>query len=137
MSSAEFLTLQAFLIIVGIVIGRHLARRPLPVAELPKVPEHPDSYALAWLAGGDAGVVRLATFDLLRHGYVEVGSDGQVRPCRSPPEAPIDPVAKGLYQTMTGPLKADGYFFRRLNHFASFRQVVDGYRDRWTRLGLR
>lgn len=137
MSSAEFLILQAFLIAVTIVIGRRMARSPLPALDLPKVPERPDAYALAWLTGGDAGVVRLATFDLVRHGYVAVGVDGQVRPQLPPADAAaIDPVAKGVYQTLTGPLKADGYFFKRLDRFQSFRSVVDGYREHWTRLGL-
>lgn len=138
MSSAFFLTLYAVAIVAAVIVGRRMARATLPARELPKIPTKPDAYALAWLAEGDAGVVRLATFDLLRHRLIEINADGMVRPLAPPVDAlqAVGPVASRLFASLRRPLKADSDYFVRMNAFPEFTELVTGYRALWVDQGL-
>jgi uncharacterized protein (TIGR04222 family) len=105
---------------------------------VPKIPEKPDPYALAWLTGGVSGMVRLATFELQRLGAVTVGNDGLIQPAAQPPAlSSLHPLAQACAEDLGGSrIQANGRYLKRIGRTMEFTQAAETYQEQWTGQGL-
>lgn len=112
MYGPDFLLFYAFVIGITLVICwcnvRYLDP-PTQVA-LPLIPTKPDPYEIAYLRGGENEVTRLAIFDLIQRGYLQIAGDYIEKAHDQPHPSNLSAIERDVFSWFSSPRKAREIF---------------------------
>ena len=81
MFGPSFLLFYIGVIVVTLMVCGWLIHHDRTAGHIPPpIPPHPDPFEIAYLRGGENEVTRLAMFDLLQRGYLEMEGSGEKEP---------------------------------------------------------